>query len=260
MSGEPIAFDYKSIEDTSRRKEVTAHTKRIYAHMQRSSLAVVDIGRRLTVVHELLGKSVFWAWVRGEFKWSASTASEYMAAFRRFSELDCLKMFDPTALYRLARKKTPEPAVNDAIELARAGERVTAKKAKQIIDRHLVTEASSNTAAEIIEADSASDEAECSDAATTRAPAAVVRVRTASDIRESLKRLRDSLQELTTKLSAKDRQSLADDLIELAKHLRSVDESDAPVKTQRRRRTTPKKTAQPRRKKTRSRELASAKG
>ena len=208
MSRQPIAFDYKSIEDTEQRKEVTDHTKKIYAHLERSSLAVVDIGRRLIAVHEMLGMNIFWTWVEAEFQWSRGTASEYMSASRIFGKVDCLKMFNATALYELARQKVPDNAVEDAIAYAETGVRITKAKAKEIIAKYVVAEPS------------ASSQPGEQPATQSRAPQGIVY------LKQSLDQLRTCMSEISNRLSPDERKSLADDLIEVAMQLRGVQSAD----------------------------------
>jgi hypothetical protein len=96
----------------------------------------VQIGLRLQFVRDRLGREHFQPWLKAEFHWSQSTASNYMRAAKAFAHLDCLVRFQPTALFVLARRRVPVVAREEAIRLARGGVRVTRSIAFEILERH----------------------------------------------------------------------------------------------------------------------------
>jgi hypothetical protein len=61
-------------------------------------------------------------------------ATNYIQAAKAFGGLDCLERFQPTAIIALARKNVSEKAAAIAIEKARAGDLITFKVVKRILD------------------------------------------------------------------------------------------------------------------------------
>lgn len=127
------SFQYDDITDKTTRRKVESQTKEIRGLMERTGQSVVEIGRRMQAVHDLLPLKLFVAWVDCEFGWSRPQAINYMQAARVFGELDCLKQFQPAALVALARRSVPESAIAAAVTRARAGELITHKVAKSLL-------------------------------------------------------------------------------------------------------------------------------
>jgi hypothetical protein len=117
-------------------REVRERTASIHGLLARSSANVTQIGLQLWVVRQAVGRERFQPWLRAEFQWSRSVASNYMRAAKGFADLDCLDRFHPSALFVLARKKCPQAAQAEAIRRARRGERVTKAIAVELVGRH----------------------------------------------------------------------------------------------------------------------------
>jgi hypothetical protein len=117
-------------------KAVSEHAEAIHGLLARAAGNVVQIGLRLQAVRDIVGRSQFQPWLKREFRWSQPVASNYMRAARAFSELDCLGQFQPSAMFILARKRCPPAARQEAIRLARRGERVTKARAAELVGQH----------------------------------------------------------------------------------------------------------------------------
>ncbi len=129
------AFDYGSLKPEDR-QEVRKEAGEIRGFLENTAVNIVQIGYRLNSVHERIGRSRFQAWLAAEFQWDQSTASNYMRAAAVFCDVNCLKNFQPGALYELVRKRVPEVARAEAIDRARKGERITKSAAVLIVEKY----------------------------------------------------------------------------------------------------------------------------
>ncbi|MCB0043685.1 MAG: hypothetical protein KDE23_28555, partial [Caldilinea sp.] len=77
----------------------------------------------------------FGRWLEAEFQWSDSAAQKFMAVANRFKSVKFTDLtVAPSALYLLAAPSTPEEAVDEALERAAGGERITHAAARGIVD------------------------------------------------------------------------------------------------------------------------------
>lgn len=130
------AFDYAGL-DPETRIVVQQRTGEIKTFMRQTAQGIVEIGNRLIDVKDRLEHGLFLDWLEGEFQWSRATATRFMNVARSFDgQMLHGATFDARALYLLAAPSTPEPARQQAIQQAAAGERITAPKAKAIVDLH----------------------------------------------------------------------------------------------------------------------------
>lgn len=125
-------FDYDTLA-ACHRKAIEAEVVAIRGLLRQTAESIVQIGLRLQIVHDLLGRHHFQEWLEVEFGWSQSTASRYMRVAAQFAELSCIKQFQPSALYLLAQKRFSEPVRNAAISLAEAGQIVTRTVVEQLL-------------------------------------------------------------------------------------------------------------------------------
>lgn len=116
--------------------EIEGQTRAIRELLEQTTRNVIQIGLRLEFVRNRIGRAGFQKWLRSEFLWSQPVASNYMAAARQFSELDCIGQFQPSALFVLARRKVPLAARDEAVRRARKGERITKTRAMAIVLEH----------------------------------------------------------------------------------------------------------------------------
>jgi hypothetical protein len=131
-----VGFNYGFLDDRQR-AAVESQAKAIHRLHARMATDAVEIGKRLLTVREQLPTGQFNSWIRAEFGWVQSTASNLILIAQRFGDLgDCLERFEPSALYALGRAKVSNEARAEAIDLARAGRVVTHLEATSIIQRH----------------------------------------------------------------------------------------------------------------------------
>ena len=128
---------------------------------------LIEIGQELSEVKSRLKHGQFVDWVDHHFGWSLRSAELMMSVTKRFQPLlaerdhdRCLKSFDQSALYLLAAPKTPPEAVTIAVERARAGEPITHKTAKRIVEASLAEQASSAEGADHSDTDARSESTE----------------------------------------------------------------------------------------------------
>jgi hypothetical protein len=132
---ENASFDYDNLLP-SIQKQVREETDVIRCLLAKTAANIVQIGLRLQLVRNRVGRDHFAAWLQAEFRWSRSVASNYMRAAKVFGDIDCLDQFQPSALYVLAREKTPEPARKEALDRARQGEQITKSHAETLLAQH----------------------------------------------------------------------------------------------------------------------------
>jgi len=102
---------------------------------------VLAIGESLTEAQDLLANhngGAFTRWVRQRCGFTTKTAYRYLSAWRTFGGCDTVsqRRFELSAMYLLAHDSAPEPAVDEALELASNGEKVTTKTAREIIAKY----------------------------------------------------------------------------------------------------------------------------
>jgi hypothetical protein len=125
-----IGFNYATLggNANSARREAKA----IHNLIESTAANVVQIGKRLNEAHGLVGRKHFQQWLKLEFRWTQSVASNYMSVADRFGDIGCLNQFQPSALYLLARRKVEHKTVAEAIKRAENGETITLSLAKEI--------------------------------------------------------------------------------------------------------------------------------
>lgn len=128
-------FDYETLEIETR-EFVKAKELSIKA---RTSQTIWENGRDLLEVKERLEHGQFQKWVEGNFPWSLPTAERMIQVAERFENRQ-IDDFSKSVLYLLAAPSTPESARQEAIEKAEAGESITHKQAKELVDAHKAIE------------------------------------------------------------------------------------------------------------------------
>lgn len=139
-SSAPVAskFDYTALDiDTA--SFVRQQTGEIRALMRRATQEIFEIGQKLIEVKKRLGHGNYGSWLQAEFAWTERTALRFTSVVETFghqsdmmSDLD----FAPTALYTLAAPSISSEARDEAIERAKAGEFISAKKAEEIKQKY----------------------------------------------------------------------------------------------------------------------------
>lgn len=134
VTGAVEGFDYGAL-DSETRIVVQQRTGEIRSLVRRSAQDVCDLGAKLIEVKDRLGDGNFREWLRSEFGWSHMTAYRFIRVHERFGRNNLLQVdVAPSALYLLAAPSTPEEAVDEALERAAGGERITHAAARGIVD------------------------------------------------------------------------------------------------------------------------------
>ena len=136
VTGAVEGFDYGAL-DMETRVVVQQRTGEIRSLVRRSAQDIIDIGLKLGEVKQRLGHGGFGKWLEAEFEWSERTARQFMQVGERFKSANFADLnVAPSALYLLAASSTPDEAVEEALERAAGGERITHAAAKGIVEAH----------------------------------------------------------------------------------------------------------------------------
>lgn len=135
---EQVVFDYRLIS-ADKREFVMQKTDETQILLKRTTEKIIQIGKNLLDVKEILPRGMFLPWIRSEFGMSQPTASRFMQAADRFGDkvftVNTLSI-SASALYLLASTSTSQEAVDETFQRAEAGENITKELAKQIIEAH----------------------------------------------------------------------------------------------------------------------------
>src|SRR3954468_24371743 len=121
-------FNYSAlptdVADTAR-----AVADRIKGRHKRQMEAIIETGRDLLAMKELLEHGQFQEWLHAEFAWTDRTARNYMQVVEQFADkTEIISDLPPTEVYRLASPSTP-PSVRDAVvSRLEAGRRVEVRE------------------------------------------------------------------------------------------------------------------------------------
>lgn len=126
-------FDYMQL-DVETRIVVRQRTEEIKVLVRRSAQDIIDIGNKLIEVKAQLGHGNFGSWLDSEFGWSTDTAHNFMRVSDKFGKFPNLGDIGASALYLLAAPSTPEPVRIEAIQRAQAGEAITHKEARAMVE------------------------------------------------------------------------------------------------------------------------------
>lgn len=127
------SFDYASLdEETS--SFVLNKTKEIKRLARRAVEDSINIGLYLTEIKEKLGHGNFLKWLKFEFsEFKPSHAATLMRTAERFKDVNFTYLdIVPSALYELSRSNVPDKAVEEVLDRARKGEKISNKVAKAV--------------------------------------------------------------------------------------------------------------------------------
>lgn len=131
----PFSYGSLSAEDSEYLQE---RANNIRGLVRQTAENIITIGQSLIEVKERLGHGQFRPWLKTEFEWSISAASQFMNVARRFQHSDIADMnIAASALGILAAPSLPDSARVEALELAASGEKITRGLAIEIKDKHL---------------------------------------------------------------------------------------------------------------------------
>lgn len=130
------SFSYVELDEEVR-SLVEQHTCAIKSLMRRTTQDMIDIGWKLIEIKNTLGHGKFNSWLRSEIDLGEWTARKLMELSRKFKSVNFTDLeIAPSALYLIASKKAPESAVDEILNRARQGERITHSTAKEIVIYH----------------------------------------------------------------------------------------------------------------------------
>jgi hypothetical protein len=137
-------------------KILAEHTTAIRTSHKRVIAEVVEIGRRLTECREIVGHGRWLSWLDAEFGWTDQTARNYMRVYEMSKTKNFLNStLSISVVYQIAAPNTPEPARNEILDRANAGENISVQDAMETI-----AAAKESEAEETDEEDEAEDEDE----------------------------------------------------------------------------------------------------
>ena len=127
-------FDYSLVGDSA--DKVRSSAQKIRRMVEKTVEDIIEVGKELLAVKEIVGYGNFGAWLRLEFGWTDRTARNFMAVAEQFggrTETISELKIDPTAAYLLSAPSAPDEARQQAVERAEAGEQITTSVAKEIL-------------------------------------------------------------------------------------------------------------------------------
>jgi hypothetical protein len=128
----PPAFDYSQLPEADR-EPVRATAQRIHDAVGEARHTV---GSELRSVKSRLGHGQWGAWLRAEFRWSASQALNLMRAAELVGKNANFAVLQPSVAYLLAAPSTPEEARNEIdarLESGETGKDISVKAVKETI-------------------------------------------------------------------------------------------------------------------------------
>lgn len=123
-------FDYAALPGEVAIKAQMAAVS-IKLRLKRTVEDIIEIGRELTAIKHELPHGQFEIWIKDEFQMNREMANNFMQVATRFGgQMSDYLTFKPTILYALAAPSTPDSVVQQAIEKAESGEKVTVADVK----------------------------------------------------------------------------------------------------------------------------------
>jgi len=149
------AFDYEMLP-AHQVVLIQQVAQEIKAAARRSADCIREIGEMLIGIKKMIPHGHWGAWLATEFQWSESTALRFMRVAEMFKSVTVTDIylgydeegepiksatvadlgFGARVLYMLSAPSTPEPVREAAIEMAKAGEPVTAKTVAKLKAEH----------------------------------------------------------------------------------------------------------------------------
>jgi hypothetical protein len=133
-------FDYDQLSPEARQGVQGAATK-IRRLGKKTIENLIEIGRYLHEVNELLPHGQWGVWLQAEFAWSETSARRFMDIFMLFesanlANLPRLMTLAPSSVAELAAPSIPEVARREILDKVEQGQQVPHKRVKEIIKRY----------------------------------------------------------------------------------------------------------------------------
>ncbi|MBN3944679.1 MAG: DUF3102 domain-containing protein [Nostoc sp.] len=131
--------DLENKEEKQQRLAILAEDTR--RRLKRSAMDIYCIGVNLLEAQKITEHGEFLPWLRQEFGMGKTSAYEFIHVARAFESKipiigNLINGITPTALYKLAAPSTSEAAIDEAINLLKAGEVVDPDVAKNLIKKY----------------------------------------------------------------------------------------------------------------------------
>lgn len=127
-------FDYRLLSADTR-VLVLEKTDETQWLLKKTAENIIKIGKNLQDVKDKLPHGMFLPWLQSEFGMSHKTAHNFMSVNQRFgNKYVNFTHLSASVLYLLASPSTPDEAIDEVIQRADSGEKITHALAKQIID------------------------------------------------------------------------------------------------------------------------------
>ena len=129
---EHVGFDYADLlpQDAAAARDAVV---RIRLRTTGMIQHIIEVGQDLIDVKKRIGHGKFLKWMDAEFKMTERTAQRFMAVAEKFgAKYDIVSDLSPTVLYELAAPSTPDETIDEIVEQARAGKRVTVAEVKKL--------------------------------------------------------------------------------------------------------------------------------
>jgi Protein of unknown function (DUF3102) len=116
-------FDYSVVDDADMVALLKEATTKIRACRRQAASSIIEIGKQLTAVKQWLGHGPLGPWLQAEFDWNERTAQRYMRVAEVFGDkTDTVSDLEPTTLYLLSSRSTPEMVLGNSIAKLESGE------------------------------------------------------------------------------------------------------------------------------------------
>jgi hypothetical protein len=121
--------------DPDNARTLASYANEIRVLRKQASSDIIEIGRMLIESKKLAGHGNWLDWLEREFRWTDDTALNYMRVHdlvknRNFRDLSNIPV---SGLFLLAAPSTPEPAKQEIISRAEAGESMPVNTVKEIV-------------------------------------------------------------------------------------------------------------------------------
>lgn len=127
-------FDYRLLS-AEKRDLVLQKTDETQILLKRTAENIIKIGKNLQDVSDAMPRGLFAPWLKSEFGMSKSTAYNFMQVSRRFEgKIPKFGILSTSVLYLLSSPDVPPDAINEAIDRADSGEKITHALAQKIIE------------------------------------------------------------------------------------------------------------------------------
>lgn len=146
QDGKPMVGDLVELSATNpeeQLKDLARAIRAAHRKIERSAVAIVasviDMGGNLAAARDLLavqGSRGFGRFLKS-VKISRSQAHRAIQSWETFSNCPSVGQIELPALYLLSKANTPQPAIDQAVQLADNGETVTVAKARELIAHQL---------------------------------------------------------------------------------------------------------------------------